>query len=464
MLKPVKEFRKLAVQSLNDFVYGSAPYPVRTKNGMVIGGGFVYPEINFTLPPVIINKRTMPDIKSQYKEIIEAVYRRAVELHAPGFVVELELLPPTTINAKWGIEIHKIVRDTMFDYEAKYGVKSALRCTPNDSRELVRPPVMRRGKILDNMLETFEKTAVDGADFLSVESVGGKEIHDDALLNCDLKRIIFALGVLAVTDVRRLWSEIVAIAERTKSIPAGDTGCGFANTALALAEQGLIPKVLAAVVRVAVIPRTLAACEVGAVGPGKDCAYEGPYIKAIAGIPISMEGKSAACAHLSPLGNIAACVCDLWSNESVQNINLLSAPAPVVSMEQLIYDCRLMNVVSSKGYGLKFRDWLAESDAMMDPQAYVIKPDVVFKISSELVKVPDPLGRVRKACELAIAVIKSGIEKGELLLQSKEVRWLKIMESQLEKVPDDRDDLWACVKKEIEAGTFIPAEYELEDG
>ena len=83
--------------------------------------------------------------------------------------------------------------------------------------------------------------------------------------------------------------------------------------------------------------------EEGAVGPDKDCGYEGPFLKAITGIPISMEGKTAACAHLSPLGNIASACADLWSNESVQNIKLLSGMAPTAYMEQLEYDARLMN-------------------------------------------------------------------------------------------------------------------------
>ena len=93
-------------------------------------------------------------------------------------------------------------------------------------------------------------------------------------------------------------------------------------------------------------------------------------MKAITGMPIAMEGKTAACAHLSALGNIAACVCDMWSNESVQNVKLLSAPAPVAYMEQLIYDCRLLNEAAADGkeYALKMRDWLANSDSKLDPR------------------------------------------------------------------------------------------------
>ena len=60
-----------------------------------------------------------------------------------------------------------------------------------------------------------------------------------------------------------------------------------------LAGQKMLPEVLAAVVRAMSAARAIAAFEQGAVGPSKDCAYEGPIMKAIAGVPISMEGKSA---------------------------------------------------------------------------------------------------------------------------------------------------------------------------
>ena len=97
---------------------------------------------------------------------------------------------------------------------------------------------------------------------------------------------------------------------------------------MVLANKGYIPKVFAAVVRVISSVRSMIAIEEGAKGPHKDCGYEGVYVKAITGIPISAEGKSSACAHLSPVGNIAACVADLWSNESVQNVKLLGGRLP----------------------------------------------------------------------------------------------------------------------------------------
>lgn len=463
-VKPVKSFKKLAINSLDDFVYGVAPNPVKAKNGLVIGGGTVYPEVNLTLPPMIINESTMPEVRRQYSDMIEGIVERARVLEAPGLQVELELLPETTINPKWGIEINKILLDKMREYEQKYGLKSMLRCTPNDPREMMRPPLMRQGKLYEAMLETFEGCARDGADFLSIETTGGKEVHDDGLVNCDMRKVVFALGVLGVRDMRFVWSKIVDIAKKHNSIAAGDTACGFANTAFSLAEQGLIPKVFAAVDRVACVPRSLACYEVGAIGPNKDCGYEGPYIKAIAGVPLAMEGRMAAGAHMSTMGNIAACVCDLWSNESIQNIKLLSGPAPTVGTEQLIYDCRLFNIAAAEGrqYALKMRDWLADSDSKYDPQAYVIRPDVVLEIAGELVKYLDnPLAATKKAAQLAIEAIKKGVASNRLILNKRENKWLDMMSAQLDTIPENEEEFWYAIQQELDLTKWRPEEYEL---
>ena len=212
----------------------------------------------------------------------------------------------------------------MYEYEEKHGLKSVFRMTPNDLREMNRPPIMRSGAYWDSMLKIFTETAKEGADFLSIESTGGKEINDEAIVNADLRTSIFALGCLGARDMKWLWSNISEIAEASGSIAAGDSACGFANTSMVLAEQGFLPKVYAAVMRAVAAPRALVAIENGAVGPSKDCAYENVYLKAITGTPIALEGKSAACAHFSPIGNIALSVADTWSNESVQQVKLLS--------------------------------------------------------------------------------------------------------------------------------------------
>ena len=453
------EFTKLAYESTDDFLYGICPKPVETRNGLVIGGGEMYPEVNFTLPPMNITKDTMPEVRRIYSEIIEGVLKKAYELHAPGLVIEFETLPEMTEHPEWGIEIHKILRDAMHNYEDKYGLKSAIRMTPNDLREMSRPPIMRSGKYWEAMVKTFEGSAKDGADFLSVESTGGKEINDEAIMNADLRTSIFALGCLASRDMKWLWTNITQIARENGSIPAGDSACGFANTSMVLAEQGFIPKVYAAVMRAMVTPRALVAIENGAIGPSKDCAYENVYLKAITGTPITLEGKSAACAHFSPIGNIALAVPDLWSNESVQQVKLLSGFAPVVSTEQLIYDCRLMNIAAKKGHAKLMRDLLVESDCYLDPQAYVLTPENVFEISREIVKTSDPFSRTLNTARKTLEIIRRGLDKKELTIDERDLRWLDILESQVEEIPEDEEEFIEEMKDEVDETKYRPEEY-----
>lgn len=458
-----KTFNTLAYPHLEDFLYGSATLPVVCKNGLVIGGGAILPELNFTLPPMLITQETMPEVLKQYQEILEGACKRARELYAPGFVAELELLPPTTYNPKWGIEIAKTVRDVMYEHESKYGLKSALRITPVDIREDRESVHMWKGKHWESVLETFEGCARAGADLLAIESIGGKDIHDDAIMFCEITKSLFALGVLGVRDMSKLWSAIVDIADRTGTIASGDTACGFANTAMVLADRGYVPKVFSAVVRVMAVVRSLVAIEEGAVGPHKDCGYEGAYIKAITGTPISMEGKSSACAHLSPLGNIAAAVADLWSNESVQNIKLLGGMAPTVSMEQLIYDCRLMNTAAERGResALLMRDLLTDSDSRFDPQAYVLRPDVILRISGEIVKESGHFNRTKKAALTAIDELKKAVADKKVLIEERELPWLDTMQSQIEDIPQDEEAFIRQMVEENASEKFVPGKYDL---
>ena len=50
-------FKSLAISDPAELIFGLAPKPVTTRSGMVIGGGTVYPELNFTLPPIEHRRR-----------------------------------------------------------------------------------------------------------------------------------------------------------------------------------------------------------------------------------------------------------------------------------------------------------------------------------------------------------------------------------------------------------------------
>jgi len=302
-----------------------------------------------------------------------------------------------------------------------------------------------------------------GGDLLSIESTGGKEVSDEALMMCDVKGMVFAMAVLGVRDMRFLWQKIVSAANNQGKIAAGDSACGFANTAMVLAEKKYIPKVFATLVRVISVVRSIVAMEEGAIGPDKDCGYEGPFLKAITGIPISMEGKTAACAHLSPIGNIASACCDLWSNESVQNIKLLSGMAPTAYLEQLEYDARLMNEALRTGklHRNVLQQLLVSSDVYTDPQALILSPENVIRISRELVKGDSYVANAKNGALAALDIIEEALRSGKMKLADMETTYLPVLREDLNSIPDNESEFVEMMLPLIDPGKFIPAEYGL---
>jgi methanol--5-hydroxybenzimidazolylcobamide Co-methyltransferase len=443
MEQKVRQFSTLAISNLDGLLYGVSPRPLDCGLGLTIGGGKVFPEVNFTLPAMNIEEGTWAEVLAHYDEMARQILRRAVSLGIPGIVLEFELLPPMTERPEWGAEITAVLKRHLVACHEKHDLPCALRVTPTDIRDQQKPPLMRTGEPWQRLKRSLELCAAAGADILSIESIGGKEVHDQALMYGDFPGIVFALGVLAPRDVSWLWAQIGSICSAHPGTVSGaDSACGFANTAMQLAHQKMLPEVLAAVVRAMSAVRSLAAFEQGAVGPSKDCAYEGPVIKAITGCPISMEGKSASCAHFSPLGNIAAAMCDLWSNESVQNVRLLSGNAPEAYTELLAYDCRLMNTASASGGGaLQLRNWMTASDEWLSPQAAVLSPDATIRIAGAIVAADTPYHRVIAAGRAAVEVLKDGVAQQKLQLSRKEQQWLTRIDDALGAFPASEEAL-----------------------
>ncbi len=456
------KYKSLAISNPNDLIYGKALTPVKTKNyGLEIGGGMIYPELNFTLPPMKLEEANLKEMYGHYEQIVAQSLKRAAELDAPGVVLECETLPPQTEFPAWSENICRILLEGMADANAKYGLKSALRFTPNDNRDMQRPPQMRSGRFWEAMLDTFERVTKLGADMVSIESIGGKETHDEALIKCDIEQVIFSLAVLATRDMKFLWDNIVGICKKNNTIPAGDSSCGFGNTAMVLAEQRLIPNSFSTVVRVLTTVRALVALECGAMGPSKDCAYENPFLKAITGTPISCEGKTSACAHLSPVGNIAAAYADLWSNESVQNIMLLGSTAPVAYMETLTYDCRLFNMAASQGEALRLRNWMVESDAPLDNRAYIFRPENVIDLSKVIISGENYYDAAKRAAIATAKLLIEGGKKGATKVGKMEYKYLENIIKTVEAMPLTEGDFITKMLGKVDTTKFDLKGYEL---
>ncbi|MDR2200329.1 MAG: methanol--corrinoid methyltransferase [Deltaproteobacteria bacterium] len=455
-------YKSLAISNPDDLIFGTAPKPVVTRNyGLVIGGGTLYPELNFTVPTMKLEPATLKEMYGHYEQIVREALKRAGELESPGVVLECETLPQQTEFPEWSETIAKILLEGMAKENARSGLKSALRFTPNDNRDMIRPPLMRSGYQLERMLETFERVTKAGADLISIESIGGKETHDESLIHCAIDEVIFALSILATRDMKFLWGKIVEICKKNGATPAGDSCCGFANTAMVLAEQKLIPNSFSAVVRVLGTVRAIVAIEEGAKGPGKDCAYENPFLKVITGNPSSGEGKTAACAHLSPLGNIAAAYTDLWSNESVQNIMLLGSTAPTAYMEQLIYDCRLYNGLKQYGHGKVLRDMLVRSDAPLDSRAFVFRPENVVLFGKTIVESKDYYDAAKNVSKIVAQTILTAGETGGTRVSKPELKYLKKIIDTVDALPKDEGAFIEKILAKIDKSKLKLEEYGL---
>ena len=77
---PATRFSTLAVSRPGELSFGRAPKPVRCGFDLTLGGGQVYPEVNFTLPPITIEETTWAEVRQHYEEMATGILRRAVAI------------------------------------------------------------------------------------------------------------------------------------------------------------------------------------------------------------------------------------------------------------------------------------------------------------------------------------------------------------------------------------------------
>lgn len=454
-------YEKMAYASADEMIFGTAKHPVKYGRDFVVGGGYVYPEL---VPhPRPGSEETKKSLLREYERMITDVLDRCVAIGLPGIQTELEHVYQMTRNPSWGGDIAAQTRRLQEDYHRKYGLKSAIRATIADIRKPDEENI-RESNSLRLMLETFEASAANGADNLSVESMGGKEISDWAIVRQDIRGTLFGIGVLGSRDMEFLWEKIVNIANKYGTTPGGDTDCARGNVAMFMAggyQDRSVPHSFAALTRAISAARTLVAYEQGARGPTKDCAYEDPIIKAITGVPIATEGKTCACAHSDLAGNLIAACCDLWSNEAVEYHDMFGGTTVAVFTEILGYDVALMNTAIEMGKAKDLQAMMVHSDKYRDVHSFVVAPENAYQIGQAIVSHNHSYyARARAAA----------LKAGELIRSDPKLRMSAFEKESLENalrtlggLPDREEDfIDQCIeiyRKEVKG--FRPANYGL---
>jgi methanol--5-hydroxybenzimidazolylcobamide Co-methyltransferase len=440
-------------------MFGFSKKPVTTRRGLVIGGGSVIAEV---VPhPRPGSEKTLNALLREFERANGDALERCVNIGVPSLVLENEHVFQMTDSPQWGKEIAALTSRQIGEYAEQYGLEVAYRTTIADLRkpEMVN---IRDSERTRKVLESFAACAPH-ADILSIESIGGKEIFDHCIIRNDITGLLFAQGVLGSRDMAWLWPQIVAIAEEHSVVPGGDTDCAQANTAMFMAggfTAKNVPHSLAALSRAIAAARSLVAYESGAIGPGKDCGYENPIIKAVTGLPMSMEGKSCACAHSSLCGNVMAAVCDLWSNEAVEYHSMFGGSTPAVFTEILGYDVAAMNASIALGYQQGYQSSLVASDRYRSMHGFILSPDNAWAIGKALVDNSNSYySRARAAAmtcgELLLADPQfhfTAFEKESLLGYMKEMESLPV---------DEEDFIDLCLRKYRHVHGFLPEAYGL---
>jgi methanol--5-hydroxybenzimidazolylcobamide Co-methyltransferase len=282
--------------------------------------------------------------------------------------------------------------------------------------------------------------------------MGGKEIADYATTNGDIVAFLFGIGYLGSIDMEYVWSEFVNIAKKNKTVAGGDTNCAGANTSMFMAGGFLdndVQRTYSAVTRAIASARTLVAWECGAAGPDKDCGYEGPICKSIAGKPTAQEGKNCQCAHCDLQGNLMAQICDLWSNESVEYHPEFGGTSVQCWLGSLGYEVSLMNTAIATGQEKTLRDLYMISDRTRGPEGHILAYDNAYKIGEAITKEGNNYYLRAKAAGLEAAhIIKASNESKELALTNKQKDVLLNIIKELEALPTEEHKFFEyCDKK-----------------
>lgn len=447
----LRRYTRMEYKSPDDIVSGKALYPVYERFGVQIGAGFVVPEIK--VAPHAGTEKELKTFVEHHKQFTKEILDLCLQLGFKHIMIEQEHVFQQTWNKDYAYETAHAQVELAEKYYTEYGLGVTIRHTIGDIRKVEEPGGLREGEHARHMFEAFEACASAGVGDVAIETTGGKEILDWAVARGDVKGILFGIGVCGSEDMAWVWPQIVKIATKYGTVPAGDTNCSGANTVMFLAG-GLMDRevahTVAAMARAIAGARSLVAVEAGALGPLKDCGYENPIIKAITGVPVCIECTSiCACAHIDVMGNLNRAVGDVYSNESVDYHQEFGGSTAEVWTAVTGNAAALANVALQAGQEKILRDLLTLSDKYRDPQGLILAYDNAYRIGKAITEYgKDPYLRAKYAAIEAGKIILEAYEAKKIALTRWELDSLNKALEIFNALPDDGEKFKEeCIKE-----------------
>ena len=411
------KYTGMAYKSADDMVMGTALHPVSEGFGLKIGAGQVVPEINYAPRPG--TEKDPAKLRKEYVDYITTdILNRAVTAGFPAVHLETEWVSQMN-QEKLCAPVVAGQKEVCEKFHEEYGIACGVRQTIPDQREHdmgLRPGMDSVHAYPEKFFECCDYACENGADNLSVESVGGKEFADYAVTHGDIVAFLFGVGYLGSIDMDYIWTQMVDIAKRNRTVPAA---------------------------------RTLVAWEAGAQGPDKDCGYEGIICKAIAGKPTTQEGKNCQCAHCDLMGNLTAQVCDCWSNESVEYHPEFGGTSVQCWLGSLGYEVALMNTAIQTHQEKTLRDLYCITDMTRSAESYILAYNNAYEIGKVIAENGDSYYlRSKAAAEKAIEIIENGYNSKALQLTKKQYDVLEDCKKKIAALPTEEDAfVEQCVKE-----------------
>jgi methanol--5-hydroxybenzimidazolylcobamide Co-methyltransferase len=104
---------------------------------------------------------------------------------------------------------------------------------------------------------------------------------------------------------------------------------------------------------------------------------------------------------------------------------------------------------------------MVQSDIFYDPQAFVLAPENVIKISREIVKGENYIDATKRGCLKALDLISESQKSGNLMDDPKELEWMKILEDDIASIPIIESDFVEMILPSLATDKFILSEYGL---
>ena len=110
---------------------------------------------------------------------------------------------------------------------------------------------------------------------------------------------------------------------------------------------------------------------------------------------------------------------------------------------------------------IQLQQLFVKSDAYYDPEAFILAPDNVIKISSEIVKGTNYIDSTKRGCLTALGLISEAIEDRNLMHDAKEDDWMNILSEDISAIPTDESAFVEMIMPTLDSSKLILSEYGL---